>query len=101
MEKVKLGVLDSMQGVTKGSDTNNIADKGGYKAVYVTSGSTDEAAKELKYRNRGKFSGLVPIQPPSVSWRVPRKNHDNKDHDKHPGFYSDYSRPRTRPPSHN
>lgn len=33
----------------------------------------------------------------SVSWRVPRK----KPSKKHPGFNSDYSPPKTHPPSHN
>ncbi|XP_058751942.1 root meristem growth factor 10-like [Vicia villosa] len=32
----------------------------------------------------------------SVSWLVPHRKEG-----KNPGFYSDYSRPRTRPPSHN
>jgi hypothetical protein len=38
-----------------------------------------------------KISGV------SVSWSVPHRNKEGKN----PGFYSDYSRPRTRPPSHN
>ena len=37
-----------------------------------------------------KISGV------SVSWSVPHRKEG-----KNPGFYSDYSRPRTRPPSHN
>lgn len=36
------------------------------------------------------------ISAVSVSWSVPHRKEG-----KNPGFYSDYSRPRTRPPSHN
>jgi hypothetical protein len=58
-----------------------------------TSGDNSKAlSKDLKY-----VRGGTPVKPlVSVSRRMPLKNHDE-----HPGFYSDYSRPRTRPPSHN
>lgn len=94
--------MGSMEGKTKGCE------KADREAV---AGSSEERKefysrsflKEQKYRNGG-FSGSVPINKPlvssHVSWRVPSKNqHSNQD--KHPGLFSDYSRPRTRPPSHN
>lgn len=45
-----------------------------------------------------KISGHVPIKSVvnPVSWSVPHGKQGQN-----PGFYSDYSRPRTRPPSHN
>lgn len=45
----------------------------------------------------GEIPGLVPVKPLVSVSHMPRKNL----HDEHLGFYSDYSRPRTRPPSHN
>ncbi|KAK7817859.1 hypothetical protein CFP56_042051 [Quercus suber] len=67
--------IETIQG---GTDGNNIDDKS-------QGGATTQ------------IPGLVPIKPfVSVSRRMPHKNHDE-----HPGFNSDYSRPRTRPPSHN
>ncbi|GKV33786.1 hypothetical protein SLEP1_g42246 [Rubroshorea leprosula] len=61
--------------------------------------NTEESKSSLKepVLHARKISGLVPIKPPiSVPQNVPagKKN-------RHPGFFSDYSRPRTRPPSHN
>lgn len=47
-----------------------------------------------------KLSGHVPIKPlVSVSWREPVQNHVKGK--TIPGFFSDYSQPRTRTPSHN
>lgn len=53
-------------------------------------------SKEMKSPGKGENSGFIPTKSlVSVS-------HDcNKKRDEHPEFYSDYSRPRTRPPSHN
>lgn len=46
---------------------------------------------------KGLIPGVARIKSfISVSWHVPHKNGNGN-----PGFYSDYSRPRTRPPSHN
>ncbi|GKV17592.1 hypothetical protein SLEP1_g28071 [Rubroshorea leprosula] len=54
------------------------------------------SVKESKLHGR-KMSGVVPIKPPaSVSRSVPGKNHNG-----HPGFFSDYSRPKRHPPCHN
>ncbi|MBT0984713.1 hypothetical protein KJ032_27210, partial [Salmonella enterica subsp. enterica serovar Typhimurium] len=49
-------------------------------------------------------SGVVPATKPlvSVSWPVPCKINRDKNHEKtNPEIYSDYSGPRTRPPSLN
>lgn len=54
--------------------------------------SNDATDKTTSGANRIQTESLV-----SVSWRVPR----NKRGDKHPGFNSDYSPPKTHPPSHN
>ncbi|XVE56376.1 hypothetical protein DITRI_Ditri04bG0004300 [Diplodiscus trichospermus] len=53
--------------------------------------------REMK-QNRELSATTVPIKKPlvSVPGRVPRKNLDESR-----GLFSDYSRPRTRPPSHN
>nr|POE80387.1 hypothetical protein CFP56_10608 [Quercus suber] len=77
-EKVEEKVKHNMETIQGGTDGNNIDDKS-------QGGATTQ------------IPGLVPIKPfVSVSRRMPHKNHDE-----HPGFNSDYSRPRTRPPSHN
>lgn len=55
---------------------------------------SEAAVKEVKYVGKGavpRINSLV-----WVSWRVPHKIHEG-----HAEFFSDYSRPRTRPPSHN
>lgn len=53
---------------------------------------------DIKVRNiKQEISDHDPkISGVSVSWSVPHRKEG-----KNPGFYSDYSRPRTRPPSHN
>lgn len=55
---------------------------------------TDAAVKEVKHVGKG----AVPSTNSLVwhSWRVPKKIHEGNAE-----FFSDYSRPRTRPPSHN
>lgn len=60
------------------------------------------SVKDVKRSKEKKedISGVVQIRfrsIVSISWRVPH----HKKQDPHPGFYSDYSQPRTRPPSHN
>lgn len=60
----------------------------------------EERSKHMKKVNvkSTEFEDLVPMKlADSVSWTVP---HSKKDHDPDQ-FYSDYSRPTTRPPSHN
>ncbi|KAM6582115.1 hypothetical protein CsatB_009117 [Cannabis sativa] len=63
--------------------------------------------KLQKHIIRGRISGGVLKKHSAlvvyVSWRVPSKNQAKKNHSdrNHSGFFSDYSRPRTRPPSHN
>ncbi|KAI4332752.1 hypothetical protein L6164_017634 [Bauhinia variegata] len=53
--------------------------------------------KKLQSSSKQDFPGQVPTKSVvSVSRRVPHKKQDQN-----PGFYSDYSQPRTRPPSHN
>ncbi|GMY07800.1 hypothetical protein FCV25MIE_03039 [Fagus crenata] len=93
-KKAKLSMETIQGGETNG---NNIDDKFQGGATTQKPKDSKALAKDLKYI-RGKINpGLVPIKPlVSVSRRMPHKNHDE-----HSGFYSDYSRPRTRPPSHN
>ena len=69
------------------------------EGIIGISETSTKLAKEIHLKNGHKeLSGLfAPIKSVvSVSWHVP-------DHNKvqHSGFYSDYSLPRTRPPSHN
>lgn len=99
--------MDSAQGgMTKG-EYINIPDKGHDGATSqenVEISKIGTSIKELLKYRRGKKSGGVLKNSPLVyvSWRVPSKNQDNKNHkDKDLGFFSDYSRPRTRTPSHN
>lgn len=78
MLKVEEKIKHNMETIQGGTNGNNIDDK-------FQDGATTH------------IPGLVPIKPfVSVFRRMPHKNHDE-----HPGFNSDYSRPRTRPPSHN
>ena len=93
-KKAKLNMETIRGGETNG---NNIDDKFQGGATTKKPKDSKPLTKDLKYI-RGKINpGLVPIKPlVSVSRRMPHKNHDE-----HSGFYSDYSRPRTRPPSHN
>lgn len=82
----------------QGGDNFDYRDKG-----HIVSSDQEQSNKGL---TRGKFSGGVLRKQPLVyvSRRVPSKKQDSKKNsykDKNPGFYSDYSRPRTRPPSHN
>lgn len=73
LKKVKLEVESIQRGKTNGDNSKALS-------------------KDLKY-----VRGGTPVKPlVSVSRRMPLKNHDE-----HPDFYSDYSQPRTRPPSHN
>lgn len=96
--------MDSTQGgMIKGD--NSVGDKshaGSTTQENVKDSSGTSIKEMLKYK-RGKISGVLKKRPlVYVSWRVPSKNQDNKNHnERHPGFFSDYSRPRTRPPSHN
>ncbi|KAG2715631.1 hypothetical protein I3760_03G087000 [Carya illinoinensis] len=65
--------------------------------VKAGTGATSQNKQKDTYIG-GEIPGLVPVKPFVSVSRMPRKNL----HDEHPGFYSDdYSRPRTRPPSHN
>ncbi|XP_022736050.1 uncharacterized protein LOC111289343 [Durio zibethinus] len=58
---------------------------------------SDSLHRELMKPKRDISAAPVPVKPlVSVSGRVPRKNLDERT-----GLFSDYSRPRTRPPSHN
>ncbi|CAK9161089.1 unnamed protein product, partial [Ilex paraguariensis] len=85
-ENVKLS-MDSKHGGERMPETSH----GG-----AISSNLEETKASVKF-SRGAISGLIPIKSlVSVSWHVPHRNRDE-----HPGFYSDYSRPRTRPPSHN
>ncbi|EOY22898.1 hypothetical protein QQP08_011598 [Theobroma cacao] len=66
-------------------------------ATVVKPKDSDNLLKETKQNREMSSSVPVPIKPlVSFSGRVPRKNYDERT-----GFFSDYSRPRTRPPSHN
>ncbi|EXC08934.1 hypothetical protein L484_003386 [Morus notabilis] len=77
----------------QGRDSFDYRDRG-----HIVTSDQEQSNKGL---TRGKFSGGVLRKQPLVyvSWRVPSKKQDNKKNsykDKNPGFYSDYSRPRTR-----
>ncbi|KAI4323777.1 hypothetical protein L6164_023356 [Bauhinia variegata] len=62
-----------------------------------TTNAIDDIKKFKSSSEQEDLLGQAPAKSVvSVSWRVPHKKQDQN-----PGFYSDYSRPRTRPPSHN
>ncbi|KAK7313832.1 hypothetical protein VNO77_39034 [Canavalia gladiata] len=53
--------------------------------------------KALESTEQQEISGFTPVKSvASVSWHVPYSKQDQN-----PRFHSDYSRPRSRPPSHN
>ena len=94
MESVELNRDDpiALQNGTSGDDINFYESHDSVKPK----DSDDSLLKEMK-QNREISAVPVPIKPlVSVSGRMPRKNLDERT-----GFFSDYSRPRTRPPSHN
>lgn len=70
--------------------------------VTISISTHDDYAKKYNRRlssDSGLFFMKLAHDDVSVSnWRVPHKIKPDKTT---PGFYSDYSRPRTRPPSHN
>jgi hypothetical protein len=76
--------------------------KNGQKEPLKSNGATK--TEDIKVKNmkqvqhmKQEISKHVPRKSGvSVYWSVPRSKHG-----KNPGFYSDYSRPKTRPPSHN
>lgn len=94
LNQVQLKAAESIQG-RGGINGEKIDDHDMVKASGAT--STQNKQKDSTYIG-GKIPGLVPVKLPLVSVSVmPRKNL----YDEHPSFYSDYSQPRTRPPSHN
>ncbi|KAG6660268.1 hypothetical protein CIPAW_03G093700 [Carya illinoinensis] len=95
-----LGVVDKVQ--LKAESIQGRSGANGEKIdhdmqVKAGTGATSQNKQKDTYIG-GEIPGLVPVKPFVSVSRMPRKNL----HDEHPGFYSDdYSRPRTRPPSHN
>lgn len=98
-------MLSKVQITTESTDQGRSGTNGEYIDDKVKgTGSTPQKPEDSKAPSKdlknikAKIPGLVPVKPQlvSVPRRVPRKKYDE-----HPGFYSDYSRPRTRPPSHN
>ena len=68
--------------------------------------SASDSIKEMLKYAKAKFSGVVLIKKHSlvsVSWQMSSENPNTKSpSERHSEFnYSDYSGPRTRPPSHN
>lgn len=99
VEKLKLGVDSNTKGplLAKKEDTDE--EKGTHGGAIV---STTTSTKGTK-------SDAVNKPLVSASWSVQRQinnrhkitNHGDRTTSSNPGIYSDYSRPRTRPPSHN
>ncbi|KAI9162068.1 hypothetical protein LWI28_023489 [Acer negundo] len=98
VEKVtKFDLNLNVQGTNNGS--GNVVDKishGAIRSNNNTKALFDHDHQEMK---KHLVSGHVPTKPTlvSVSWRRPT----DKNHGKLPGFFSDYSQPRMRTPSHN
>jgi hypothetical protein len=79
--------------------------KNGQKEPLKSNGATK--TEDIKVKNN---IGVVQVQhmKQEISKHVPKKSGvsvywsvPHSKHGKNPGFYSDYSRPKTRPPSHN
>ncbi|XP_061995863.1 uncharacterized protein LOC133713843 [Rosa rugosa] len=117
VEKLRLGIDSSTKGsVLVKQDDDLAGEQTGNHGGIVSSSSSSTTTKGTKDYSRTSTSTttksdvVVPDVKPhvSASWSVPHqiKNRDTiiNTGDKsssNPGIYSDYSRPRTRPPSHN
>lgn len=101
--------LHGAEGNSVGGETNNrtterskasVVEEVNLKDVKIRSDNKKKKEEDISGHNV-PIKSVVSVSH-SISWRVPqshkKKHHDN---DHHPGFYSDYSRPRTCPPSHN
>ncbi|THF94663.1 hypothetical protein TEA_002877 [Camellia sinensis var. sinensis] len=103
-EKVKLTIDQTKKGAENNADSIG-DDQRNHNGAMVTQkpkewNDFEKEMKKNKYTEEA-ISGSIPLKPlVSVSnWHLPH-NHKNVVDD-HLGFHSDYSRPRTRPPSHN
>ncbi|KAK2354375.1 hypothetical protein QL285_091903 [Trifolium repens] len=85
--------------------SEKVLKKNGKKEPLKSNGATK--TEDIKVKNN---IGVVQVQhmKQEISKHVPKKSGvsvywsvPHSKHGKNPGFYSDYSRPKTRPPSHN
>ncbi|XP_050386910.1 uncharacterized protein LOC126803186 [Argentina anserina] len=115
VEKFRLGMDSSTKGLVIVQRDDDLAaeQKGTHGGAVFSSSATTTTTKGMKDYSRTSSttkSDVVPDVKPhvSASWSVAHKiesrdkitNHGDKS-SSNPGLYSDYSRPRTRPPSHN
>ncbi|KAL6126968.1 hypothetical protein ACLB2K_075013 [Fragaria x ananassa] len=108
VEKLRLGMDSSTKGSVLVEQDDDLAaeQKGTHGGTVFSSPTTTKGMKDY---SRTSTTTKADVKPHvTASWSVPQqiKNRDKKiNHgDKtssNPGIYSDYSRPRTRPPSHN
>lgn len=109
VEKLKLGVDSSIKGplLTKKEDTDE--QKGAHGGAIVSTTTSTKGTEDYSRTSSTTKSDAVNKPLVSASWSVPHQinnrgkitNHGDKITGSNPGIYSDYSRPRTRPPSHN
>ncbi|KAL5744314.1 hypothetical protein ACOSQ2_027430 [Xanthoceras sorbifolium] len=95
----KFKELDQNINVEGTNGSGNIVDKshGNEKITQESPGNYTKALSDRQKMMKHAVSGHVPTKPlVSVSWH----RHD-ENHGKLPGFFSDYSQPRMRTPSHN
>lgn len=109
VEKLKLGVDSNTKGplLAKKEDTDE--EKGTHGGAIVSTTTSTKGTKDFSRTSTTTKSDAVNKPLVSASWSVQRQinnrhkitNHGDKTTSSNPGIYSDYSRPRTRPPSHN
>ncbi|KAL2555982.1 uncharacterized protein Fot_00721 [Forsythia ovata] len=96
-EKRILG-MDSIQDI-RHINARRLASRIPSNSISPNSGKTEDLHKGKKGYREAK-SGVISFNSPqSISWQwhIPFKKKQEND----TGFYSDYSRPMTRPPNHN
>lgn len=108
VEKLKLGVDSSTKGPLLAKKEDADEQKGSHGGAIASTTNT-KGTKDYSRTSSTTKSDAVNKPLVSASWSVPRQinnrdkiiNRGDKITSSNPGIYSDYSRPRTRPPSHN
>lgn len=112
VEKLRLGMDSSTKGSVLVEQDDDLAaeQKGNDGGTVFSSPTTTKGMKDYSRTSTTTKADVVPDVKPHVraSMSVPQQNKNRDKNINHgdktssnPGIYSDYSRPRTRPPSHN
>lgn len=87
-------------------DLKNASERGrNGDGIIINKSNKGSAITHQEQKDDSKAALLLLSGHVSVSWHVPVKNKNNNNNNNHaskpPGIFSDYSKPRTRTPSHN